>query len=135
MSTDTARTDAPITRPEATDLLAIPDLPTVTCEAFPPPRDLEQFRAASAAAEGDPVEEIDACLVRSDMTIWFPDPAPGRWRPVRKGNVAGPKTVIEFAVPPPYSSSWTLASDRPVCRRITSQETRLSSPDAESSHV
>jgi hypothetical protein len=96
---------------------------------------LEQFRQASAAAESDRVEEIDACLVRGDMTIWFPDPAPGRWRPVRKGNVAGPKTVIEFAVPPPYSSSWTLASDRPVCRRITSREARVSSLDTASSQA
>ncbi|OLE20955.1 MAG: hypothetical protein AUG49_23135 [Catenulispora sp. 13_1_20CM_3_70_7] len=87
-------------------------------------RDLEEFRAASAAADGDPIEEVDACTVRGDMTIWFPEPAPGRWRPVKDADVAGPKTVIEFIAPPPYSSSWTLTSDRPVCRRITSREVR-----------
>lgn len=41
------------------------------------PRDLEQYRAASAAADGEAVEEIDACAVRADATIWFPEPAPG----------------------------------------------------------
>jgi hypothetical protein len=85
-------------------------------------RDLAQHRNACAAAEGDLVEEIDACAVRQDMTIWFPDPAPGRWMPVKQPHVEGPKTVIDFLVAPPYSSSWTLASDRPVCRRVPQSE-------------
>lgn len=97
-------------------------MPTAACPAVPRPRDLEQYRNAVAASDGDPVEEINANLVRQDMTIWFPEPAPGRWRPVKNGHVAEAKTVIDFAVPPPYSSSWTVASDRPVCRRITSRE-------------
>ena len=123
MSTDTPRTDAPITTPPAAGLLTASQTPMAAYPAVNRrPRDLEQFRAASAVAGDDPVEEIDACAVRSDMTIWFPDPAPGRWRPVKDSHVAGLKTVIEFIVPPPYSSSWTLASDRPVCRRSTARE-------------
>lgn len=86
------------------------------------PRDLEQYRNALAAAEGDQIEEIDAGTVRQDMTIWFPDPAPGRWRPVKDRAVDGAKTVIDFISPPGHSSSWTLSSTRPVCRRITGRE-------------
>lgn len=101
------------------------DVPMAACPARPAkPRDLEQHRAAVAAADGDAVEEIDACGVRADMTIWYPDPAPGRWRPVKDWHVEDTKTVIDFLVAPPYSSSWTLASDQPVCRRITQREAR-----------
>ncbi|WP_194904501.1 hypothetical protein [Catenulispora rubra] len=131
MSTDTPRT----AHPQAPDVPPASNVLKKTREAFPRLRDPEQYDAASAAGEGDQVEEIDAGLVRDDMTVWFPDPVPGRWRPVRRAFVAGPKAVIEFAVPPPYSASWSLASDRPVCRRITSRETSLSSPVAESSRL
>ena len=107
MGTDTPRTEALKTAPLRNRL-----------------RDPEQHRNACVAAEGEPVEEIDACAVRPDMTIWFPDPAPGRWMTVKNWHVAGPKTVIDFLVAAPYSSSWTLASDRPVCRRIPQNEAR-----------
>lgn len=96
------------------------EIPTQACPADGRrPRNLEQYRAACEAADGDAVEEIDACAVRTDMTIWYPDPAPGRWRPVKDWHVDGTKTVIDFLVAPPYSASWTLDSDEPVCLRIT----------------
>jgi hypothetical protein len=96
--------------------------PTAACPVNPRPRDLDQYRAAVAASEGDPVEEINASAVRQDMTIWFPDPAPGRWRPVKDSQVIEAKTVIDFVVPRPHTSSWTVASTKTVCRRITARE-------------
>lgn len=103
--------------PEA-DMAPDPAAAVAACPVTHRPRNLEQYRAASAAADGDAVEEIDACAVRADATIWFPEPAPGRWKPVKDCHVNGLKTVIEFLVASPYSSSWTLASDRPVCQRL-----------------
>lgn len=38
-----------------------------------PIQDLDQYRAAMAHAEGDPVREVTASAVTRAMTLWFPD--------------------------------------------------------------
>jgi hypothetical protein len=45
-------------------------LATCPAECTPRPRNLREYQAACAAAEGEPVVEIDACQAMPGMEVW-----------------------------------------------------------------
>lgn len=109
--------------PEQTGLVDMTDAcPAVNTR----PRDLPQFQEAAHAAEGDDVEEIDACEAFENMTLWCPDSK--SWFMVKSvDNAAGshgidgivpPRTIIHIHDPLPGAEHWWLVDpDRPVVRR------------------
>lgn len=68
------------------------ELPRAACPINPRPRDELAFKAACAAAEGDPVKEYDACVIVPGMRAW----REGRFMTVtqakrkRVGDIVGP---------------------------------------------